>query len=111
MNRLEVQHMQSIQSYPAISILLPTHRDAPHNRADQVRVNNLVKQATDRLLSEFPRRDIEPLLVRLDALVAQIDYRCALDGLALFVNQDVDLKFYLPFPVKERVVIDETFAT
>ncbi len=111
MNRLEVQHLQSIQGYPAISILLPTHRDAPHNRADQIRVKNLVKQATDRLLSEFPRRDIEPLLTRLDALVAQIDYRCALDGLALFVNQDVDRKFYLPFPVKEQVVIDETFAT
>ncbi len=40
-----------------------------------------------------------------------IDYRYALDGLAIFVNHDFARKFYLPFPVKERVIIDESFAT
>ncbi len=41
----------------------------------------------------------------------EIDYRYALDGLAIFVNQDFARKFYLPFPVRERVSIDESFAT
>jgi ribosomal protein L30E len=47
----------------------------------------------------------------LEALAAEIDYNYALDGLALFVNQELGQKFYLPFPVKERVVVDQTFAT
>jgi len=43
--------------------------------------------------------------------VGEIDYRHALDGLAIFVNQDFARKFYLPFPISERVIIDETFVT
>lgn len=43
--------------------------------------------------------------------MTMIDYNYALDGLALFVNQDLAQKFYLPFQVKERVVVDQTFAT
>jgi hypothetical protein len=42
--------------------------------------------------------------------VAQIDYRRTLEGLALFVNRDFARKFYLPFSVKEKVLVDETFA-
>jgi len=111
MNRLDVQLLQSIRGYPAVSILLPTHRRSPDNLQDPIRVKNLVQQATERLLAEFSKRDVEPLLARLEALVARIDYRYTLDGLALFVNRDLAREFYLPFAVKERVIIGETFAT
>jgi hypothetical protein len=100
-----------MRGYPLLSLLLPTHRTAPANLQDPIRVRNLIKEATDRLLAEFYKRDIEPLLTRLEALAAQIDYYHTLDGLALYVSQDLALKFYLPFPVRERVIIDETFAT
>lgn len=111
MNRKDIRQLQSLRGYPAVSILLPTHRTAPDNRQDPIRVKNLVGQASNRLLAEFARRDIQPVLDQLEALVAQIDYRYTLDGLALFVNRAIARKFYLPFTVKERVVIDETFAT
>lgn len=111
MNRLDVQILQSIRGYPALSILLPTHRTSPDNRQDPIRLRNLVKEAGDRLLAEFSRRDIGPLLARLEALTVQIDLRYTLDGLALFVNRDFARTFYLTFTIKERVVIDETFAT
>ncbi|MDZ7289432.1 MAG: hypothetical protein ONB44_21855 [candidate division KSB1 bacterium] len=111
MNRNDIQFLQSLRGYPALSILTPTHRHFPDNRQDPIRVKNLVKQASERLLAEFSKREAEPLLSRLDALSAEIDYNYTLDGLALFVNRDLARKFYLPFPVKERVVVDQTFAT
>jgi hypothetical protein len=111
MNRNDIQFLQSLRGYPALSILAPTHRSFPENRQDPIRVKNLVKQAGERLLSEFSKREAEPLLSRLEALVAEINYNYALDGLALFVNRDLAQKFYLPFPVKERVVVDQTFLT
>jgi hypothetical protein len=70
-----------------------------------------VTEATNRLLGEFSRRDVEPLLSRLEALVNDIDYRYTLDGLALFVNRDIGRQFILPFTLPERVVVDETFWT
>lgn len=111
MNRTDIQLLQAIRGYPALSILLPTHRTAPANRQDPIRVKNLVRQAQERLLAEFSQRDLAGLFARLDALVNTIDYRYTLDGLALFVNADIARSFMLPFPLKERVVVDETFAT
>jgi hypothetical protein len=110
-NRHDINLLQAIQGYPALSILLPTHRTSPDNRQDPIRVKNLATEAADRLLKEFSKREIQPLLDNLDAIVREIDYRYALDGLAIFVNKDFARKFYLPFPVTERVIIDESFAT
>lgn len=111
MNRNDIKLLQTIQGYPALSILLPTHRTSPDNRQDPIRVKNLATEAADRLLKEFSKREVQPLLNNLDAIVGEIDYRHALDGLAIFVNQDFARKFYLPFPISERVIIDETFVT
>lgn len=111
MNRHDVHLVQQIMGYPCISITLPTHRTSPGNRQDPVRVKNLVRQAADRLLEEFPKREMEPLLMRLEKRAESIDYNNLLDGLVLFANQDYCNSFLLPFPVKERVVIDETFYT
>jgi hypothetical protein len=111
MNRQDVQLLQSIEGYPLLSLLLPTHRTAPENQQDPIRVKNLQTEAVDRLSQEFSQREVAPLLKQLDELIAEIDYQYALDGLALFVGQDFARKFYLPFTITERVVIDHTFAT
>lgn len=111
MNRHDVHLVQQIMGYPCISITLPTHRTSPQNKQDPVRVKNLVRQAADRLLDEFPKREMEPLLIRLEKLAESIDYNNLMDGLVLYANQDFSRSFMLPFSVDERVVIDDTFFT
>ncbi len=111
MNRQAVHLLQQVRGYPALTIILPTHRTAPDNRQDPIRVRNLVQQASERLLAEIGRREAEPLLTRLEHLIAQIDFRHTLDGLALFVHRDFARAFSLPFSVPERIVVDETFFT
>lgn len=110
MNRHDIQLLQRFRGYPALTITLPTHRTAPDNRQDPIRLRNLVTQAVERLSQEFSRRELEPLLTRLEKLVQDIDYRHALDGLAVFANRDFGRAFALPFELKERVMIDEGFA-
>lgn len=105
MNRHGIQILQNIRGYPALSVLVPTHRAPPGDRQDQIRVKNLVVQAIDRLLAEFSKREINRLLAQLRKLLAQIDYSRTLEGLALFVNRDFARKFYLPFSVKEKVLV------
>lgn len=111
MNRHDVQLLQQIKGYPALTLTLPTHSTAPENRQDPIRLGNLVKKASERLLKEFSKRDIAPLLTRLDQLVQSIDFRHSSNGLALFVNPDFARAFSLPFTLNERVVVDETFYT
>lgn len=111
MNKLDIQLLQSVRGYPAVSILMPTHRTAPENNRDPILLKNLAKEATERLLSEFSKREAEPVLRRLEAIVEDVSFNFTLDGLAIFVNTDFARKFYIPFELKPRVVIDETFAT
>ncbi len=99
-----------MREYPSLSIMALTHRTAPSNLQDPIRVKNLVSEATNRLHDEF-WREVAPLLERLEFLVEEIDWRYTLDGLALFVNKDFAARFDLPFAVNERVQIDESFAT
>jgi hypothetical protein len=111
MNKHDVHLLQQISSYPSVSITLPTHRTSPLNKQDPIRVKQLAREAVDRLLGEFSKREIEPIVTRLENLVDSLDYRNALDGLALFVNSDFSRAFYLPITIKERVVVDRTFFT
>ncbi len=111
MNRGEVKLLQQINGYPAVTITLPTHRTSPENQQDPIRVKNLVDQATKRLLEEFNKREIAPLLDRLDKLAEGIDYRHTLDGLALFANHNVARAVQLPFTLGENVNIGKTFLT
>jgi hypothetical protein len=111
MNRQEIKLLQQINSYPAVTITLPTHRTSPENRQDPIRVKNLVEQATKRLLEEYSKREIAPLLDRLEQMAEGIDYRHTLDGLALFANRDFSRAVQLPFTLRENVNVGETFLT
>src|SRR5215471_12849582 len=111
MTRHDLRELQDVRTYPCLTITLPTHRTRPDNKQDPIRVKNLVTEGTNRLLGEFSKRDVAPLLDRLNALVAAIDYEYTLDGLVLAVNRDMARDYVLPFTLNERVVVDETFFT
>src|SRR5262245_25837202 len=111
MTRHDLHELQHVQTYPCLTITLPTHRTSPDNRQDPIRVKNLVTEGTNRLLGEFSKREVAPLLDRLDELVARIDYEYTLDGLLLAVNRDMAREYVLPFALNERVVVEYTFFT
>lgn len=111
MNRHEIKLLQQVRNYPSITITMPTHRSFPENQKDQLVAKNLIAEVTNRLLSEFSKRELEPILKRLEQTAEEIDFRNSLDGLTMFVNRDFSRIVYLPFTLKKRVVIDETFMT
>lgn len=111
MNLHDVQLLQQINGYPAVTITLPTHRTSPDNRQDPIRLKNLVTEASNQLLNEFSKRDIDPVITRLHDLSESINFNHTQDGMVLFANHDFSSVYTLPFDLKERVVIDQTFAT
>jgi hypothetical protein len=102
MNRHDIHLLQQVRGYPALTITLPTHGTAPDNQQDPIRVRNLVTEATNRLLNEFGRREIEPLLSQLERLVSEIDFRYTL---ALFVTQNFARVYQIPFDLQERIKV------
>lgn len=110
-SRADLKSVQSHREYPSVSILAPTHRTAPANRKDPIKVKNLVAKAVERLHKEFSKREVAPLVKNLQELVRNVDWEHTLDGLALFAGKETSASFSLPFRVKPRIAVDETFTT
>lgn len=111
LSRSELKSFQGHRDYPSVSILAPTHRTAPSNKQDPILVKNLVRKAIDRLHEEFKKREVAAVIKNLEKLVREVDWEHTLDGLALFASREKSITVSLPFRVKPRTVIDETFAT
>ncbi len=108
----EIAQLQAQRDYPSVSILMPIYGNAPDERQQTpIRVKNLLRQAEDRLLKEFPAREIAPLLERLHNLIGEVNYDHGTHGLAIFANAEFARFYYLPFPLDERVCVNHTFAT
>src|SRR5262245_25611825 len=111
LTRQELKSFQDHRDYPSVSILAPTHRTAPSNKRDPIKVKNLVKKAVDRLHKEFKKREVAAVVKNLQQLVRDVKWNYTLDGLALLASKDKAVAVSLPFRVKPRAMIDESFAT
>src|SRR5215471_9432833 len=111
LSRSELKSLQALRDYPSVSILAPTHRTAPSNKQDPIKVKNLTRKAIDRLHGEFKKREVAAVVENLRELVRDVDWEHTLDGLALFASKDQSAALSLPFRVRPRAVIDATFAT
>ena len=110
MNLDLIEKLSQYRAFPAISILLPTHRTHPDNKQDPIALKNLVREVQNRVLEEESKREARPLFEKLSELVDQIDHEHNLDSLAIFVGEGVSEVVKLPFVVSERAQIDETFS-
>lgn len=74
---------------PCITISLNTHRTHPDCAQDVISLKNLVSEASDRLESEFGKRETTSLIESLNKLASGINERDNLDSLHLFVADGV----------------------
>lgn len=108
LNTANVARIQQVRGYPAISILMSS---GPTSVGDRARLARLVEIATARLLNEFSRPAVQPLLDELVGLAANAEVGPGRQGIALFASADLVATVGLPVVVRERTVVDETFAT
>ncbi|MEV6124078.1 chemotaxis protein [Streptomyces sp. NPDC052077] len=105
--------LRRARPYPAVSVLTPTHRRAPDNAQDPVRLRNIVAEAK-RQLEDDPAvtRDRRLAVSReLDRALAEVDLTHAEDGLVLFAAPGEHQVWTLARSVPERVVLSDTFLT
>lgn len=110
-SKAELLALQSRRAYPSVSILAPTNRSGPAKKQDRVKVENLLRKAIERLEKEFGKREAAPIVVKLKKLVGSVDWQQTQEGLAIFASASHGSVVKLPFSVKARVQVDETFAT
>ncbi|MFK4148824.1 chemotaxis protein [Streptomyces sp. NPDC004065] len=101
------------RSYPAVSVLTPTHRRERDSTEDRLRLRHVVAEAkkqleSDPAVSRDRRAEVER---QLDQALAEVDLTYAEDGLAIFAAPGEHQVWALGRTVPERVVLSDTFLT
>ncbi|OLT26568.1 hypothetical protein BJF79_43390 [Actinomadura sp. CNU-125] len=114
MDAVTLAELRKPRAYPAVSVLMPTHRAAPGNRQDPIRLRNLLAEARRRLYADdrVPADAADHVVRGLERAADEVDLRHAADGLVLFAAPDGEHHAYaIGQPVDERVIVDSGFAT
>ncbi|QNE78865.1 chemotaxis protein [Streptomyces finlayi] len=108
-----LQDLRATRPYPALSLTMPTHRRAPDNAQDAVRLRNLVAEASSRLEADpdVTREVRTAVREQLDRAVAEVDPRRALDALVVFATADDYQIWQVPRTAPQRVVLSDTYLT
>ncbi len=108
-----LKKIKDIKSEDCISIVLNTHRSKPDYLKDEIQLKNLIKVAESKLAEKHDKKATEKFVQEINSLAKNIDHGHNLESLLLFINVTEGISEYvrLPVAVKDRVVIDDTFAT
>ncbi|MFF4284285.1 chemotaxis protein [Streptomyces sp. NPDC001633] len=99
--------------YPAVSILMPTHRREPDNANDPVRLRKLLAEAKEKIQADpaVSRADRIDVLEQLDRSLSEVDLVHAEDGLAILAAPGEHQVWSFGRTAPARVVLSDTFLT
>ncbi len=108
MNTLDIALLQRVDAYPSVSLLLPVDGDGVAQV--KLRLRHLVDHAVGRLGQELDLDAVAAFADRLSDAVDTVEMLDGQQGVAIYVS-DRTTVVPLPVRVRERVVVDDTFAT
>jgi hypothetical protein len=91
-------------SKACVTISLNTHKTHPDNLQDEILLKKLLKEAEERVISEFGKREVPELLVKIQSVASSIDVNYNLDSLHLFLSEEVEEVIRLPWPARVNEV-------
>ena len=96
---------------PCVTISLNTHRTHPDNTKDAIVLKNYIKEAENRILNEYGKRDVSNLLKNLSEIESKIDINHNLDSLHLYLSNNTSEIVRSSWPSRfEGILMDETFG-
>ncbi len=107
----QVTALQAVRAHPCVSVLLTTTPGPRMLPGDLARLHGLVARAAERLREEDPATGGTDLVAALGDLVAEAAAGPVSAAVALYAGGSTRAVVPLPLPVRDRVVVDPTFAT
>ena len=101
--------LQSTHYVPSISMIIPFE---PKMRVEielRQRLKIAEQKAARQIREQYPDERAEPVLQKLNQLIAQLDFDTHKKSIAIFVSPLFEKVHYLDIPVEEKLIIDETF--
>jgi hypothetical protein len=110
----DLADLRAPRDFPAVSLIMPTHRTPPDSKTDPILLRNLLDQASAGLRGEkLPHGIAEEIIDGLHHAATAVDLNHAAEALAVFAarpseHHSFTLPYVHPAP---RVAIGHSFAT
>lgn len=86
--RSRIEKLAAEKSTPCVTISLNTHRTHPDSAQDAIQLKNLLREAETRIINEFDKSTVKPLLDRLATIESEINVNYNLDSLHIFLSNE-----------------------
>ena len=107
----QLQKLATEKNSPCVTISLNTHRTHPDNAQDEIVLKNLLKEAEERVVNEFDKREVSQLLEKIENVGKEVDVNYNLDSLHLFLSNDTQEIIKSTWPTQHQgVKISNSFA-
>ncbi|MDZ4058483.1 MAG: hypothetical protein U1D64_00420, partial [Bacteroidales bacterium] len=100
----KISALANEKSQPSVTISLNTHRTHPDSTQDEILLKKLLREAEERVIGEFGKRDASELLEKIQTVADKIDVNYNLDSLHVFLSQETEEVIRLPWPARKNEV-------
>lgn len=108
--REKIQKLAQVKDNPSVSISINTHRTHPDNLQDAIVLKNALKEAEERILNDFDKKDITTLLEKINQVENEVDVNQNLESLHIFLSENHQeiIRSSVEIP-ENRVAVDDHF--
>lgn len=104
----ELEMLQREIGKPCISIIAPLKDLSAGRKTDKLYLEKVIKAAKDKIILTHPEVAAS-LIESINNLYNEIDFDRTQDGIGFFVSTGFMYQTFFPFPVREKIVVDESF--
>ena len=109
MKNTRLKDLLKAKGETCVSIIIPTHHFSHERRGDKIELKKAVRDAKDELIRHITYEQFQAYEAVIEEWVKEVDYTRNLEGLGMFLSPSVKKMVKFPFPVKEKVVVSDSF--
>ncbi|MEJ5995287.1 hypothetical protein WG904_12745 [Pedobacter sp. Du54] len=101
--------MGALPNRPAVSIILPIEPTFSFKSTLLHKFKTIVDRVGRELSAKYPKEVESSVMEKLRSIIATINVDIHKKGIAIFVSQNFEKSIFLDVPIKERIIINDTF--
>lgn len=105
----ELLRLQQEKGNDCLTVIVPTHRLFPERKMDKIVMEKAYDNAVLLIESRFGQQSRETIKQKLKNHISKVDFDHNLDGLGIYVSENFDMMVQFPFPVREKIVVNNHF--
>jgi len=95
--------------FPAISIILPVHPQFPDIKIDSEHMIAIFKNIEKQLDARYGNEITDSMMKKVKKVVLDIPANHLSKSLLIYVSPETEKVLSLPFPVNEKIIVDDSF--